>query len=284
MAILTTAPVPAKFQMFFVSQEQYGWNETYWYAGQTADRQALRNLVIFFMEKRMACATQDTRARWCRIQSQFSRDPIIVDLDGIANSVGKITENVNNTANRVMVRLEATNVGYNRAFWGGVPDSMVSKDQFTPSPAWSNAFTAWSTQVATPNTFNVRASVDNPIPAVPVNVLSRGDPRGIVAVMPVGGSLVLGKSYRIKGATSIGYNGIKTVIKDPSTMGALTYLLGGARPQVDNSVTDHPTATLISPLSGNITNIFVENLVQRRAGRPFGLARGRKPTVLPLRR
>jgi len=274
--------VVAKMQLFFNSLEGYGWSETYHW-GPTVDPLAFTPTVITLVGKRCAWLTKDCQMVRLRLGTAFKRDPIIYDTDAYTTSVGAINDTQNNSDNALMVRGECPGVGYNRNFCRGVPDSFVSGDEFLPDAIWTNAFNAWIAYVLTPGFFQIVASVDNPQTPVAVASLVPSSPKGIqMSITQVGPSPLTGQ-VRITGASVFGYNGIKTITSGPTGTLAGAYLLGGAKPQAPNSVSDRIFATPVVPRQGDVKQYFFERFTTRKAGRPFGLRRGRARTVLSQR-
>lgn len=271
-----------KLQMFLQSDEGYGWSEHWSWTG-TTDPNLLVVLFNTFTDKRVNLLTNDCQVIRIRLESDFKRDPMIFALQSYANNRGRQPEKVNNLANAVLLRSEAPGIGYNRVFLRGVPDSMVVANQFIPDASWQTAFNSFRTFVRDSGNFDVDASVDNPQTPIPVASVSMSNPRGIRLVANVGMPIPASGQVRIKGASVVGYNGIKNIVRPPTATEPEVTLLGGARPQQDNPTSDMVTVTPIEVRAGAMTQLFIEGFTQRRVGRFFGQQAGRARTQLSLR-
>lgn len=271
-----------KLEMFFTSSEGYGWTEKHYWQGPTATS-IIKPLLDTLVQQRAAMMTDDTSIDRIRIAGDFSRDPLIYDYFGNPIGIGAYAERVNNSANGVIVRSEAANVGYNRNFFRGIPDSLITGNVFTPDSSWLSAFNTLRSNIVGSGNFVVQANVDNPQAPVDVASATQSPPKGIHLVLATGGTLPFPGRVRIRGASVIGYNGVKILTRGPTGADPLGYLCGGALPQGNNPTADHVTATPLIPLSGAVTEFFYERFAQRKPGRPFGFVRGRGRTTLSLR-
>jgi hypothetical protein len=269
--------------MFFRLTDGYGWNESWWWAGSVSDSSALTTSLNNFAKLRLALMVNDVSLLWIRLQSAYKRDPFIYDYTSQSGYIGAVNGQVNNVSNRVLVRLEKQGIGYNKIFFGGINDALIADNRWVPDAEWQSAFDALRNFVFNSGNINVRASVDNPQTPVKVVAMERNFPKGIKVEVLAGSTLTVGQKVRIKGASVIGYNGVKTVVQGPPDTQPNNYICGGAKPQQDNPDTDNVTATPYVYSAGIPDQFFAEGFSQRNPGRPFGFVRGRKPTVLSLR-
>jgi hypothetical protein len=272
-----------KLQMFFTTPEGYGWSEDYNWSGGIGNPNNLQPVLDNFATKRLAFASADVVLVWIRIATQYKRDPLIYDYTPRAGFKGAINTRVNDVMNAVLIRIESNGTGYNKLFTRGVPDTVVIANEFVPDSEWLGGFNAFQSYVLNSGNLAVVASVDNPNPPVPIASLSQGDPKGIIMVLKPTFSVPFPGKVRITGASFVGYNGVKNVIDGPPNQAALTYILGGARPNANQPAANAMKATPITPTAGLPTACFYEGLSTRKPGRFFGQRRGRARTTLSLR-
>ena len=276
-------PPMAKLTMFMGSDEGYGWSENWVSNFPVTDLNALGGLINQFVTLRLAMMSNDTYINWVRLQSQYPRDPYIFDYAGKPNTTGMYPGNMNSPNDRVLVRLERFGAGFNRIFFGGIADSLVTHNDFTPDGIWQPAFDALKSFVINSGYLLVASNVDNPQDPFALSAGTQGFPKGILLTPKPPKTFVVGNKYRIKGSSIIGYNGVKTCVLGPPDTPAGTWLFGGAVPQQNVPITDTLTATLLQRTFGSPQFMFYEGLAQRKPGRPFGLRRGRGRTLFSLR-
>jgi|SRR5882672_71369 len=271
-----------KMQLFFKSNAGYGWSEDYWIIPPNSGP-ALSTFVSQFVPKRAKFLTQDTEIVRVRIATNHKRDPQIFDYEGVASAVGGYAANVNNTANAVLVRFEAVDVGFNRLMMRGIPDVLIDSGDFVPNAQWLQGFNAFRTFITGGGVFQVVASVDNPQMPIPALTLSLSAGKGfIVTVDPLIPALTTDR-VRISGCKVPGYNGRKHIVmKNPNGLPS-SYLLGGAKPPADEPASPTTFMTPLIQLEGATTVAFYERFTERRPGRFFGEQPGRARTLLTLR-
>lgn len=271
-------------QVFFKTLAGAGWSEHYRWIG-SIDPSATIPLMTQLAQNRATLLASDCAVQWIRLQSNFKRDPLIFDFEANTSTVGPSSAaTINTIDDAVLMRLEAPGVGFNRLFLRGIPDDCIAGQTLTPTPAWQTALTAYINYVVGSTNFAVSASVDNPITPVSVTSASQGAPKGIVIVVPNGTPFKIpATKVRISRASVFGYNGVKNIISNVQGTSPETILLGGAKPPANNPTTDNVLATPIAPQFAAVAQFFVERVTNRKAGRPFGLSRGRGQTRLSLR-
>lgn len=269
--------------IFFSSSEGYGWTENYWFNGsQTGD--ALTNYMISIAHKRALFLTSDSQLERIRVQGTHKRDPLIFDFENDPACIGQLAASVNNSSNAVLTRIESTDVGYNRNLIRGIPDADINQNVFEPDPNWLAGWNIWKTEIRDSGNWAVVANVDNPQPPKIPATLDQGSPRGIKVTMNGGDTLPFPGKVRVSGSSVFGYNGVKNVVLGPVQLGPNLYMLGGARPQGPINTGDTITITPLIPLEGPPTDMFYERFTSRNPGRFFGQRRGRRVSVIPLRR
>jgi hypothetical protein len=278
MAIATN-----KLQVFYTTREGYGWSEDYNWSGGIGNPNNLQPVLDNFLNKRLAFMSADVQVLWIRIASAHKRDPLIYDYASRTGFQGAINTSVNDVNNAILVRIESNGTGFNRLYTRGVPDNVVNANEFSPDSTWLAGWAQFQTYVLNSGNLAVVANVDNPQTPVGIASLSQGDPKGIIAVLKPTFSLAFPGKVRITGASFVGYNGVKNVLDGPPNQAALTYVLGGARPNANNPAASNLQATPLVSLSGLPTACFYEGLSTRRPGRFFGARRGRARTTLSLR-
>jgi hypothetical protein len=267
--------------MFINSTEEYGWSEHYEYLGQQTDIPALTTYFQQMVTARAFLLTADCTIVWLRLETNFKRDPLIWDFENYPPAKGRVAGSYNTQEDALIVRSEATGIGYNRIFMRGISDAYIDGDQFNPDPQWVQNFQAYRTFLMRLGNFGVKSAVDNPQNPVECSRANQGVPRGILVLTLVPNALDGFSVVRLSKAKFVGYNGIKNVVKEHFGGANNAYLLGGATPQQDN--TSALFATPVVYQTGALTDFFFERITLRKAGRPFGLIRGRRQTTLPLR-
>lgn len=270
-------------QVFFKTLEGEGWSERYWWEG-TTDINMLTTLMKTFAQSRALMLSQDSAVQWIRLGSNFKRDPLIFDQENDPSTEGPATNaGLNTVDDAILMRLEAPGVGYNRLFFRGIPQDCIRGMSYQPTPAFQTAFMAFRNMILTSGNFAVRAFVDNPGTPVQVLSASQGSPKGISLTVADGTTFVNIFSLRIAGASVFGYNGVKNILSGAQPTKPCVLILGGAKPPANNPTADMVTATPRTGFYAVVSQFFVERVTNRKAGRPFGLSRGRARTALSLR-
>lgn len=268
--------------MFFVNSERYGWTEDYNYLGAT-DLASVTLAFNTLVTLRAKLLSADCSIPRVRIESTFKRYPLILDYENSNFATGKVPGTVNDSDDAVIIRLDALSVGYNRIFMRGLSDGLVTGDQFTPDPTWDSNFTNFS-NLLVDGDWAVLSHLGNQQPSVIANAISPNAPKGIRLTVASTNVWAVGQQLRISGASIFGYNGVKTVVSAlPPAAGLTVYLLGGAQPQAPDGIANTIHVTPLDPQFGVINGVNVEQYTLRKAGRPFGVRRGRARTVLSQR-
>jgi len=271
-----------RLSIFFQSREGYGWTENYNFSGvQTGN--ALVTYMTNVAHIRALFLTSDCKLVRIRLASDFKRDPLIFDFLSDTACAGQYGFDMNNNDNALIARLERTGVGYNRVLMRGIPDRLVSENVFTPDAAWLGSWNTWVAEIRDTGNWSVVATVDNAQAPLTPQSLVPNIPKGIVVTMFPPDTLPTGGKVYVSGASIFGYNGIKNVVKGPTTQGPNTYLLGGAQPPANLPAGNHPIITPKVAISGTVQQFFYERFTTRAPGRFFGQRRGRARTVLSLR-
>lgn len=267
--------VPCQF--FFRSADGYGWSERYFYAGTTTDP-AFSSNINALASARVQLLTTSGRLTHIRVASPTLRNPFIFAL-AAGGTPGSYAPPTAPAEVALLFRMNAGITGYNRIFLRGIPDEIVSGDSYAPTPTWNGVMNSFIATLS--NSFwNCQGTLGSPTVRFPILNLNPNLPRGYsFDVTPR--VLVQGNVIRMHGASVPGYNGIKRVVAvGPS---ATLVQVGGAAPAVADPTT-LAYYTQIMDFDAVITSAFPENLTRRAAGRPFGLSRGRRPTLYSLRR
>ena len=278
--ILTTIVAPsAKLTMYFKNADGYGWSENFYYNGSLSNP-AFTSNVSQLVSARASILTNTCNITHLRVASSLSRAPYVFSL----NPGGTVGTEMPPTAEEevaLLVRLvSGVSPRYNRHFMRGIPARVTNVDEYTPDLTFINEFNNF-VAVITNGLWNIHSLIASvPNPKIPCTLLGPTPPRGIVTTLNTAGPVV-GNVVRIRGAIVPGYNGLKTVTAVSSS--GLIITMGGASPAATDTGMN-ATVQVQQLFDETIGNMFVESLSRRAGGRPFGLSRGRKPTLYSLRR
>jgi hypothetical protein len=275
-------PMARKMTVFYSQTTGFGWSEQYKLA-ETTDENTAIVVAKQFVAQRIKLLTNTSQVNWVRIRSDKRRDPWIIAPSSFLSVVGIIPEPPNRDSDALLLRMETPNVGYNRVFLKGIPDAAIQNDKWVKTPETVAGVNALTNLILTNTAFVVSANVDNPQPPVLIQQLKVVPNGGFTFVTAdPGDTFANGSRIRISGATTFGYNGVKTIV-DQQGDAPVVYKVGGANPRVDNPAGEMVFAKLLQPMDGRTQFAFIEGATQHKSGRPFGLTRGRRSSVLPLR-
>jgi hypothetical protein len=273
---------PYRCTLFFQNADAYGWTEQHWYGGGTT-LDVFRPQADILVRTRAAVLTTDCFITRVRLDTSVKRMPQVLDYAGVDYATGQWPGVVNSSDDCVILRYVNYGIGVNRTFLRGIPDAMVTSDEFKPTPDYSFALQSYVTAATGPNWFVV-AQMGNPQPPINGGSMVQGNPKGIRLTLPTPLPSPLPASVRISGASIIGYNGVKNVLADVTvTGGTPTYQLGGARPPANNPSGDFVKVVPLVYSSGSVQQTSLDQFTLRKPGRPFGLRAGRARTKLSLR-
>ncbi len=266
--------------MDFQGPGGYGFQEVFYYNGPTSDPDFTTN-ISGLATARLGLSAKDVNLIHLRVDSSVPRAPYVFILEG-GGSPGTATTPAAPEEVGLLMRIVALadTPFYNRPWIRGIPIDAILEDNYHPLPYYEDAVNYFSTFLAD-GPFRVVGSLTaTPADIIDISTLTPTPPRGFTAIGPVT-TIVAGNTVRIRGSQQPGYNGLKTVLRVSAS--GLTYSFGGAAPAAPDP-TSATSMQLQSVFDLPIKRAFVEKLSTRKAGRPFGLIRGRRPTLFSLRR
>lgn len=274
------ATLTSKVVLFFRSASGYGWTETLYYIGSPSN---VLTTLAPLASRRKDILAQDCALDHARISTAFARDPYYENLNPAGGFNGNAPVESTADFEALLINLDSQAGGYGRIFLRGVPDLMVTGDNFTPTTDYLAKLNIWMTMLESPTVWAVQSSL-TPGPKVryPITLLTPNSPRGYT-FQSSALTVIQGQVLRVHNATITGYNGEKTVVMTELIPGATKYTVGGAKPAVENPLGDNVYVTLVNYNYLGITRVRPERITRRSAGRPFGQRRGRQASTIPLR-
>lgn len=268
---------------FFEDANGRGWTEKLWWGGTLTDInvQIVAGLVG---NARANILAQDCKILRIRVESNLPRGPFIVAVGTGSGLVGGYPVKAADAELRLLLRPDDGLGHYNKTFLGGIPSDQVQGDNYLAFGSFPLLLQTYFNSLVN-NLFQIRSTLGIPGVFTNATLLTPFPPRGyrFQSVTPTG--LTPATVIRMKQAREIGYNGRKTVtqILTNTPVGFDTVTVGGAAP-----VSAEPAGTSaqwekVVALDYSYLNLVIEGIVGHKTGRPFGLPRGRRTTVLPLR-
>lgn len=269
-----------KMAVIFGNEERYSWTESYHFSDALAldaEQAALNS----FVQLRAKMLPTDCFIIRIRLQGGVPRYPRVYVYENIPYAHGTFAGKINSSDDALLIRLQSSQGAYNRVFMRGLPDSLVTGEQFlVDDPAWLAVYNPWKAYLEASPNFAIVSNFNNIQPPILGGVLLKRAPKGILAEMPVGTTLAEGSQVRISGASVPGYNGTHNVQYDLGLVGAtVNFVLGAGKMIIDNPDTD---AVVVHPLDADVAVSFrvsMERFTLRKPGRPFGVRRGRARTL-----
>jgi hypothetical protein len=274
-----------RIDLLFSSGSGYGWSESYWYLQTplTAPNPPLPNLIA----ARASILGTDCAINFIRLATGYTRSPLLFDAAypgfGAVGGTGGGTSGPDFVA--LVLRLQASPAGIGRLFLRGVPESQYVGDTISFDAGYYSNMVNFQNQLTFNDNWGVRTFTTNqPVVRYNATALLPVSPRGYsftATTVPVG--FGIGTTIVMHQCVSIGYNGRKKVVGFIAGSPNLI-TVGGVSPQQNEPGTNNPYFT-VPPLNFNVqTSSNPERISRRAPGRFFGERRGRRSTILPLRR
>lgn len=266
----------------FRDQQGYGWSETWWYAGGTDAATVLFNAQQLITQRSYILCQEATMTH-VRIQSSVKRDPFIFTPGFGAGTPGTLAAPMAPSEVRLKIRYASNVLGYARHLHGGIPLNVVDGDSYVPGTPLDVNLGNWFIYI-TSGLWHAVGTLNSPPTRYPISLITPTPPRGFQFSCPtLPGTVNVGDQVRVHATSVPGYSGIKTITLLAGGAGNVVVVGGAAPAAADTS----PAAyiTLISTYDAAFTYPpIIEGITRRGAGRPFGLTRGRRQTLYPLRR
>jgi len=273
-----------RVDLLFQAASGYGWSESYYYypGGLTTPNVKVLQLVA----DRRAILSQDCSINYIRIASGYIRSPYLYDAaypaTGSLVGTGGLDSGVDFVA--LLLRLQGTIPGVGRLFLRGIPEAEYSGDVYSPSEFYLDAMQQFTSDLMDGSSWAIYTSASTmALERYSVSALTPLSPRGYTFQSQIDLVLEVGNKIRMHQAIEVGYNGIKKIVNQSGT-GPFTYSVGGAAPTAADSGTNHPFITIPAFQHTLIKTATPERISRRNTGRFFGQRRGRRSTVLALRR
>ncbi len=266
-----------KMVAFFTDATGYGWSETTYYNGPV-DLPTMTTNVQNWCQARSNALTNMCMITHVRVASPIKRDPYIIQPGVNGPIPGGETPPTAPSEVALLVEYQAQGIGYNRSFIRGIPERVVQADSYVPDAQFNANIQGYITFV-TASIWNVVGTLGGDQTQFPVTTLIPNSPKGYSFVCPTQ-TFAVGSQVQMHGAKVPGYNGRKTVTQQPA--GSHLHVVAGAAPPVADSGTAQ-YVTVPGHFDNQIGQVVIAKVSRRGAGRPFGLSRGRRPTLYSLR-
>jgi hypothetical protein len=270
-----------KVTLFFQGPDKPGWSESFYYNGGIAEP-AYKDAVNALIVGRCAILTSNCSIVRARLSSTFYREPLIINPNFGAGTPGTESSPTASETVALLLLIQGSPNGINRPFLQGIPARVVDYDTYTPDSIFNSNMTTFL-NVLFNGQWNVVGTANSAAPTHwPITPMSPTPtfPRGYNFLAGTGSPVLnLGETIRVSGTSVPGYSGLKRVTK---VIAANSYQVGGAAPPVaDTGVA--PYFTIMNGYDNPIQTIQPDGITTRKLGRPFGLRRGRRPTLYSLR-
>lgn len=276
-----TAPFLGSF--FFQDTSGYGWTEGFHFntdKGYTGWATFFDTIAVL----RMKLSPPSVQCPRFRVQSVNSRAPYVNLPTPGTPYPGTATGDQLPADDAILIRWRSSQGYYNRTYLRGVPEEQISGEKLTIDSTYSTNLQAWIDAIVADGAVCVVSSLATTNTHYPIAYLAHATPKGINMTVGAATSIPIGTKLVIHNAGVVGYNGQKTVVSGPtpSTTGNV-YLLSGANPKVDCPADTQAYYTIPVKQMYVVANGAPEKVSDRKAGRPFGLSRGRGETNYSLR-
>jgi hypothetical protein len=270
--------------LIFRGPDVYGWSERFWYSGPI-DQQTLATNIPNLISARAQVLTSSCKIIRARVNQAQYRNPFIFIANNGQGSPGLETPPTVEQEVALSILIQGNPAGFNRPFLHGIPSRIVNGDSYSPDQAFQDNFAIFANFLIGSGLFNVVGNPAGNLPLrYPMTAITPIAPRGFTFTytVPIGGHApAVGDVIRISGTRIPGYSGLKRVVAT-STVPNPNLTVGGAAPPIgDNAPAPYFTATTLT--DNPINTITPDSITTRKAGRPFGLTRGRRPTLYSLR-
>lgn len=271
------------FVLQFKDDEGAGWSERLWYNGAT-DPATILSVFTTLANFRVGFLANDCTLLRCRVQTAIKRNPRVITANAGAGLPGTWFDKQEPGEVRLLIKFSATSNGYNKIFFGGIPDDQVTAGKYAPTPTYAGLVKQYTDYIKG-NSFWVCYSTLGSDPTrfdmTDLTPLPRRGYRFLTST-----TVAVGDSIRVHQAREFGYNGNKTVtLFVPGGGGGAPNIVnvGGAAPTSDEPVPTGAYLTKNNYTFEPIVDVDIEGLTSHRTGRPFGPPAGRRSTTLPLR-
>lgn len=275
-----------KMTLFFTNQTDYGWSETFYYSGDTTEP-TFSNNISDLITARAGILTDTCTIVRARVASGTKRNPYIFALNGGMGTPGTEMHPTAPSEVALLCLFQAGLTGFNRAFLRGIPERVTASDSYVPDMTFTTELDAFF-NVLKNGFWNCVGTLGGPPAHFTISAVIPTPPRGFSflctappgpASTPPATAIAVGDTIRVHGCRVPGYNGLKVVTMIPT---ATSFVVGGAAPPVPDAGST-PYLTQIGAFDTVILTCNPEKLSRRGAGRPFGVIRGRRPTLYALR-
>lgn len=264
-----------KLTLFFKDTSGFGWSENFYYSGPMADPTLTAN-IDEIVTKRAGILTSDCKITHARLASSTKRFPTIFSLSGGTGTPGGETPPTAVSEASLLCRFSSVALGYNRPFLRGIPQRVISGDNYAPDATFTmNLNTLFA--ALQDGDWNVVGTLGGAPDRFAVTNIVPLSPRGYGFTLPAGSPLVpvVGQLLRMHNCKVPGYNGLKRVT---AVIGGVNINVGGAAPPVAD-----PSTSAYVTVPGSFDNLIStcapEGISRRAPGRPFGLSVGRRRTL-----
>jgi hypothetical protein len=267
----------------FINGDGYGWTENYYVS--LASYNGAQAVMTAYLPYRTAILSQSCQVVYLRISDvTIFRDAQVLVPPPASGSGKYVTGGVENPDTAMKLRITASPTLFSRMFIRGIPDGQITNFAYTPTPDYELLVIQWAGFLQDPfNAFSLQNRRAAPGAPNAFDTGTANTSQGFhfqTGVAPTG--LVKGNLLYISGTHVPGTTGLKPFVSSLNN-GDGTYQInvGGGRPYFANTFngfwSSRPTTYT------QLVSALFEQPTSRRAGRPFGLSRGRRPTLI-LRR
>jgi hypothetical protein len=275
----------------FFRGPRYGWTENYHttITNPVSMSQQVQKLVT----ARTKVLAQKVSVDNVRVTtSPSSRNFLLLQPSEFGFREGSFKTEIEQEFTRAQCILRAPGVNRNFIYLGGLGIDVVDLDSFSGGN-FSDSFTAAFYQFAN---FLVTGpcaiALKNAVPTGPadqhtISNIAISTPRGVVLTTDTAG-ITTGQVIRITAPSTLwsGLSGNKTVVSvTPGSPG--TILVGGVNPNGVYGPVSNGVRIFWVPVNyqySALNNVVLGKVTERKPGRFFDLVRGRRPTLIPLRR
>lgn len=277
---MTTA---IQWTMFFDDPTGRGWSEKLWYTGALTQL-AINQTASQVVPARLNILGSDCKLLRVRCESGLPFGPFIIAVGGGSGQLGGYTTLSADSELRLLWRTDDGAGHYNKNYLSGVPRDQIAGATYTPTGSFPLLLTQYFNTLSA-QLFVINSTLQQLEVFTHATQLTPTPPRGYLFQTKTPSNLVYGDMIHMKMAKGIGYNGRKSVtgVNVNQPVGFDTVFVGGASPIDPENVNTSSQWAIVEENSYPMVNQQTEGIVTRKTGRPFGLVRGRRSTVLSLR-